>query len=245
MITIALSTLTGVPLAWCLYRYSSTGQRKWLVPAGQLMLSLAFVLTMRAGVSAVLYGGEDKIVVVAYLLFGAAAALILAGRDWQGRLATLLKVFIACNFSIFLSMSLAAHATLIVGVHASEQLYKALPEAKSIEKLSPEQKEELSRKLAGALAGGDRFVRIGALNALLLRLPEYSAAALPALGPLLASDDPETRLPALRLIKVLGGAAAPLLPELKDRLAKAPKGSDTYTLEQAIKIASTAQPPVD
>jgi len=239
MYTIFLWVLIGFT-AFCAYRGFSTGQPKWLNYAGYLLLPLIFYFTILAGVSAELYGGGWKVPVVLLPLALLSWGLISAGRKPFFRISEALGMA-AFAFAVFyITMCMGYFRRVLVMAESQKKLREVIPAADyyKLPQLAPERQDDMARLLAGALAHQDRFVKIGALQAL-RQLPAHSAPALPAVGEVIASGDAETVDYAAKLAKDLGPAAAELLPALKARAAAETGPYPPYAIQDAITVISS------
>ena len=240
MYTIFLWVLIGLT-AFCAYRGFTAGLPKWLNYAGCLLLPLTFYFTIMAGVSAELYGGGWKVPVVLLPLALLSWGLIAAGKKPFFRISEALGMAAFAFAAFYLTMCMGYYRRVLVMAESQKKLREAIPAADyyKLIQLAPEQQGDMARRLAGALADDDKFVKIGALQAL-RQVSAHAAPALPAVGKIIESGDPETLDYAVRLAKDLGPAAGELLPALKARAAAETGPYPPYAIEDAITVISSA-----
>lgn len=240
MYTIFLWVLIGLT-ALCAYRGFSTSQPKWLNYAGYLLLPITFYFTILAGVSAELYGGGWKVPLVLLPLALLSWGLIAADRAPVFRISEALGMAAFAFATFYLTMCMGYYRKVLVMAESQKKLRELIPTADyyKLGQLAPERQADMARLLAGALGHEDRYVKIGALQAL-RQLPAHAAAALPAVGEVIASGDAETVDYAVKLAKDLGPAAGELLPVLKARAAAEKGPYPPFAIETAITAISSA-----
>lgn len=240
-LTLSALALAGFA-AWCVRNYSNGGGRDWLTYAGYALLPLTFVLTMKAGASAVLHGGPFKIFAALFLFTGLTYALLRAGSDGAGKapLWLTLAMFI-CTLSA--AISLEGYRGMIIKHHATGECRKVVAECSSgiLPRLPAPKKQEAVRKITDALAAtGDHYTRIGLIYNLYY-VPAEAQAALPAIIPLIAEADPDTLEYILKLLDKMGTGAADAAPALAARLAGLGPRESAYELERILKRITPVQ----
>ncbi|HCC47069.1 MAG TPA: hypothetical protein DEQ38_02975 [Elusimicrobia bacterium] len=240
-LTLLALALAGFA-AWCVRNHMNKGGRDWLTYAGYALMPLTFVLTMKAGASAVLHGGSFKIFAALFLFTGLTYVLLRAGSDGTGNapLWLTLAMFIG---TLSIAISLEGYRGMIIKHHATGECRKVVAECSSgiLPRLPAPKKQEAVEKMTAALAAtSDHYTRIG-LICNLYYVPAEAQAALPAVIPLIADADPDTLGYILKLLDKMGTGAADAAPAVAARIAGRTPRESTYELEATLKKITPQQ----
>lgn len=235
----------GFLLGWGAYllnRHRKTRDTRYLNSLGNYVFFLTFCGCLFTAPNAVLFP-ERLWQTYAIMLGGAFTGMLLQAAHYQGwrKLHPVWHTLVFLAVANFCAMSMNYFREPVLVTHARQEVAKVVPEAAQVGRdvFAPGQKKELAVKLTAALSNPDRYVQLGALYCLVY-LKEDLPASLPAMLPLLASQDEDLLKGVLAVLNVMGPAAADARPALQEKLNRMkPDDRYYYRVEELLKKVST------